>query len=263
MGTPGEEKRLKAEITEISYSTALTFELVTRFGFLTLGAPTFPSLRKEAIYKPGGDNPSVPLFLQYKLGDHIIGSASSLRGYWGVPYYRFLIHPRKKIKRQELLVRLENHGHLVYYLAPEFHTMGELFDALMKTEVLAHSTFWPPRAFGRFAEVERYTLAYKRGRPDGVLQPGNIRIEGSLKGEHLLTAIKGQFDAGKAETYDEGRLRRLGDRMLKTYLEVFPDPKGRRLAEDIRTGRDRIDARDYLSLISILLYDCYVYFVRR
>ncbi len=254
---------MKAEITEISYSMALTFELVTQYGFLTLGAPTFPSLHKEAIYKPGGDNLSVPLFLQYKLGDHIIGSASSLRGYWGVPYYRFLIHPRKKIKRQELMSQLENLGHLVYYLAPELHTMGELFDALMKTEVLARSTFWSPRAIGRFSEVERYTLAYKRDLPYGVLQPGNIRIEGAHKGEHLLTAIKGQFDAGKAEPYDDGRLRQLGDRMLETYLGVFPAPKGRRLVEDIRTGRDRIDARDYLSLISVLLYDCYVYFVRR
>jgi len=46
---------MKPEITNISYSTALTFELVTQYDFLTLGAPTFPSLRKEVIYKTNSE----------------------------------------------------------------------------------------------------------------------------------------------------------------------------------------------------------------
>ncbi|MHB8776324.1 MAG: hypothetical protein ACYC6R_00995 [Anaerolineales bacterium] len=97
---------MKPEITNISYSTALTFELVTQYGFLTLGAPIFPSLRKESIYQTDMNAKSILLFFQYKLSEHIVGTASSLQDDWGVPYYRFLIHPKNKNKRHEVLLHL-------------------------------------------------------------------------------------------------------------------------------------------------------------
>ncbi len=53
--------------------------------------------------------------------------------------------------------------------------------------------------------------------------------------------------------YDNESLVRLGDQMLENYLKVFHMPKEKRLISDIWKSRDRIDARDYLSLISILL----------
>ena len=115
---------MKSEITDIAYSTALTFELVTHYDFQTLGAPTFPSLRKEAIYKSETNSNGVLLFIQYKLGDYFVGTGSSLKDTWGIPYYRFLVHPQKKIKRHQLLMNLESLNHLVYYTAPEFHTIG-------------------------------------------------------------------------------------------------------------------------------------------
>lgn len=91
---------MKPEITDISCSTGLTFELVTQYGFLTLGAPIFPSLRKESIYQTDMNTKSVRLFFQYKLSEHIVGTASSLQDGLGVPYYRFLVHPKNKNKRQ-------------------------------------------------------------------------------------------------------------------------------------------------------------------
>ena len=252
---------MKPEITDISYSTALTYELVTRYGFLTLGAPTFPSLKREAIYKPRTDSTVIPTFLQYRLGDHIVGTAAALKGYWGVPYYRFLIQPKNKIRRHQLLYNLESLNHLVFYIAPEFYSISGLFDAVMGTAVLANSTFWSPQAIGTLPEPERYLLAFKPGATYGVLQPRSIKIERTLKGEAFLEAIKARFDAGQFETYDEQRLLSLGDEMLNNYVEVFDTPKVPRLIEDIKKGRERIDARDYLSLISTLLYDCFVYFV--
>jgi hypothetical protein len=257
------EVLVRSEITEISYSTTLTFELVTQYGFLTLGAPTFPSLRKEAIFKAQAKSTVVPLFIQYKLGDHIIGTASSLKGYWGIPYFRFLLHPKNKVKRHELLFRLQGMGHLVYYTAPEFHSMSGLFEALMSTSVLDNSTFWPPQAIGALKKAERYTIAYKHDTPYGVLQPGNIKIEGALKGEALLEVIKNRFETNRSESFDEERILSLGDEMLEVYRDVFKTTKGQRVSEDIRSARERIDPRDYLSLISVLLYNCYVYLVAR
>ncbi|RJP51035.1 MAG: hypothetical protein C4583_09580 [Anaerolineaceae bacterium] len=253
---------MKPEITDISYSTALTFELVTQYGFLTLGAPVFPSLRKESIYQTDTNAKSVLTFFQYKLSEHIIGTASSLQDDWGVPYYRFLIHPKNKNKRHEVLLHLEDMNCLAYYVAPEFHTKSGLYESLMQSVLLTHSTFWSPRQIGSLSQAERNTLSYKHNSHFGILEPGKRKIGGVLKGEALLSEIKSKFEAS-AEVYDNERFVRLGDQMLENYLKVFHTPKEKRLISDIWKSRDRIDARDYLSLISILLYDCYVYIIAK
>lgn len=252
---------MKPEITNISYSTALTFELVTQYDFLTLGAPTFPSLRKEVIYKTGSEADGVILFLQYKLADQIIGSGSSLKDIWGVPYHRFLIHPQKKIRRHELLMNLESLNMSVYYVAPEFHTIGGLYESLMNRNLLANSTFWSPSGIGVLAEKEKNTISYKQNTDYGILEPGNLKIENLLRGEMLLKVMRQKFENHQFGKYDDERLVLLGDQMLDNYLGIFNSEKERRLVKDIRIGRDRIDARDYLSLISTLLYDCYIYIV--
>ena len=253
---------MKPEITDISYSTALTFELVTQYGFLTLGAPVFPSLRKESIYQTDMDAKSVLLFFQYKLSEHIVGTASSLQDDWGVPYYRFLIHPKNNNKRHEVLLHLEDMNHLVYYVAPEFHTKSGLYEYLMQQSLLTHSTFWSPRQIGSLLQMERNTLSYKHNSLSGILEPGKRKFGGALKGEALLSEIKSKFETS-SKVYDEERFFRLGDQMLENYLKVFHTPKEKRLISDIWKSRDRIDARDYLSLISILLYDCYVYIIAK
>lgn len=254
---------MKPELTDISYSTALTFELVTQYGFLTLGAPVFPSLRKESIYQTDINAKSVLLFFQYKLSEHIVGTASSLQDDWGVPYYRFLIHPKNKNKRHEVLLHLEDMNYLAYYVAPEFHTKSGLYESLMQKALLTHSTFWSPRQIGDLSQAERNTISYKRDLHFGILEPEKIKIEGVTKGEMLLSVIKDKFEANQSEIYDNERLVHLGDQMLENYLEVFHTLKEKRLISDIWKSRDHIDARDYLSLISILLYDCYVYIITK
>ena len=245
----------------MSYSTALTFELVTQFDFLTLGAPTFPSLRKEAIYKTEAAANGVILFLQYKLGDHITGTNSSLKNLWGTPYYRFLIHPRSKLKRHNLLVNLEHMNNLVCYTAPEFHTMGGLYDSLINKTVLANTTFWPPSGVSRLTKKENNTLSYKQNEHYGILEPGNIKIERLIKGDMILHILREKFASNEVEVCDDNTFVQLGDKMLENYLGVFQSARERRLVNDIKLSRDRIDSRDYLSMISSLLYDCSVYII--
>ena len=215
---------MKPEITDISYSTALTYELVTQYGFLTLGAPIFPSLRKESIYQTDMNAKGVLLFFQYKLSEHIVGTASSLQDDWGVPYYRFLIHPKNRNKRHEVLLHLEDMNHLAYYVAPEFHTKSGLYENLMQTAVLTHSTFWSPRQIGSLSQTERNTLSYKPNSHFGILEPGKRKIGGALKGEALLGEIKSRFDAS-SEVYNNEKFVRIGDQMLENYLKDFPYAK--------------------------------------
>lgn len=77
-----------------------------------------------------------------------------------------------------------------------------------------------------------------------------------------MSEIKSKFEAS-AEVCDNKRLVRLGDQVLENYLKVIRTPKKKRLISDIWKSRDQIDARDYLSLRSILLYDCYVCIVAK
>ncbi|MBE0681556.1 MAG: hypothetical protein IH589_06550 [Anaerolineales bacterium] len=253
---------MRPEITDISYSMALTFELVTQYDFLTLGAPIFPSLRKESIYQTDMNAKSVLLFFQYKLSEHIVGTASSLQDDWGVPYYRFLIHPKNKNKRHEVLLHLEDMNYLAYYVAPEFHTKSGLYESLMQKSLFIHSTFWSPSQIGSLSQAERNTLSYKHNSHFGILEPGKRKIGGALKGEALLSEIKSKFEAG-SEVYDNEKFVHLGDQMLENYLKVFHTPKEKRLISDIWRSRDHIDARDYLSLISTMLYDCYIYIIAK
>ncbi|NJC95763.1 MAG: hypothetical protein C3F07_13070 [Anaerolineales bacterium] len=252
---------MKPEITDISYSTALTFELVTRYDFFTLGAPTLPSLGKEVIYKPNANAKGTVVFLQYRLGDHIVGAGSSLKDQWGIPYYRFPIQPKKKIHRHELLMNLENMNNPVFYVAPEFHTIGGLYESLMNRTVLANSTFWSPLGIGVLTAKEKNIISYKHNTQYGILEPGNIKIEHLLKGEMLLNVLKQRFETNQTRVYDDNNLALLGDQMLENYLKLFHSTRERKLIDDIAVSRDRIEARDYLSLISTLLYDCYVYIV--
>lgn len=252
---------MKPEITDIAYSTALTFELVTRYDFFTLGAPTLPSLRKEAIYKTNTNAKGTIIFIQYRLGDHNVGAGSSLKDLWEIPYYRFLVHPKRKIRHHELLMNLESMNNLVYYAAPEFHTVGRLYESLMNRTVLANSTFWSPLGIGVLTAKEKNTVSYKPNMPYGILEPGNIKIEHLIKGEMLLNVLKQRFETNQTKVYDDNNLALLGDQMLENYLKLFHSRKERKLIDDIMVSRDRIDARDYLSLISTLLYDCYVYVV--
>jgi hypothetical protein len=254
---------MKPEITDISFSTALTFELVTQHGLLTLGAPIFPSLQKETIFRTDMNTRGMLLFIQYKLSEKIIGTASSLNDEWGIPYYRFLIHPKNRNKRHELLQNFEEMNNLVYYVAPEFHTKSELYEALMQKALLTNSTFWSPTAIGSLSQAERNTISYKSDLYYGILEPEKRKINGSIKGEMLLSMINGKFETNQSEIYDNERLAYLGDQMLDNYLKVIHRPQEQRLVNDIRKGRNQIDPRDYLSLISIFLYDCFIYVAAR
>jgi hypothetical protein len=174
------------------------------------------------------------------------------------------MHPKNKHKWHELLLNLEDLNNLVYYTMPEFHTKSGLYESLMNKALLTNSTFWSPKSIGTLPiKGERTTVSYKRGMHYGILEPGKRKIDSVIKGEMLWGVINSRFEAKQSEIYNNERLTHLGDQMLENYFKVLHTPKEKKLINDIRKGRDRIDPRDYLSLISILLYDCYVYIVTK
>ena len=254
---------MKSELTDISFITAFTFELVTRHGFKTLGAPTLPSLRTEAAYQAEPHGQQVIVCIQHRLSERIAGTAASLQPVWGVPYYRFALHARTRNGRHDLLRNLEQLNVLVFYAAPAFHTRRELYDSLMHGTLLRHCAFWSPGQIGALIGSARNTLSFKPGQDFSVLEPEQRKIVHAVQGEGLLDVIKARFQANRSETYTNERMAKLGDQMSEGYMRLFGARKERRLVTDVQNSRDRIDARDYLSLISTLLYDCYIYVAAR
>jgi hypothetical protein len=254
---------MKSELTDVSFATAFTFELATKYGFRTLGAPTLPSLRTESVYEADPHGQQVLVCVQHRLSERIAGSAASLQPIWGVPYYRFTLHPRTRSRRHDLLQRLEQLNILVFYAAPAFHTRRELHDALMHGSLLKRCAFWSPGQIGTLTGSARNALSFKPGQNSAFLEPEQRRIPPGVQGEGLLDAINARFQANRSETYTNERMAKLGDQMSEGYLQLFGARKERRLVADVQNSRDRIDARDYLSLISTLLYDCYIYIAAR
>jgi hypothetical protein len=254
---------MKSELTDIAFLTAFTFELATRYGFRTLGAPTLPSLRAESAYDADPNGQQVLVCIQPRLSERIAGSAASLQPVWGVPYYRFTLHPRTRNRRHDLLQRVEQLNILVFYAAPAFHTRRELHDSLMRGSLLKRCVFWSPGQIGTLTGSARNALSFKPGQTSAILEPEQRMIPPGVEGQGLLEAINARFQANRSETYTNARMAKLGDQMSEGYLGLFGARKERRLVADMQNGRDRIDARDYLSLIATLLYDCYIYVAGR
>jgi hypothetical protein len=257
------ESKMKSELTDVSFATAFTFELVTKYGFRTLGAPTLPSLRMESVYEADSQGQQVLVCIQHRLSERIAGTAASLQPVWGVAYYRFTLHPRTRNKRHDLLQTLEQLNILVFYAAPAFHTRRELYDSLLHGTLLTRCAFWSPGQMGTLTDSARNACSFKPGQDFAVLEPEQRRIPPGVEGKGLLDAINARFQANRSEMYTRERMAKLGDQMSESYLRLFGARKERKLVSDVQNSRERIDARDYLSLISTLLYDCYIYVAAR
>ena len=147
-----------------------------------------------------------------RLSERIAGNAASLQPVWGVPYFRFALHPRTRNGRHDLLRSLEQLNVLVFYAAPAFHTRRELYDALMDGTLLRHCASWSPRQIGALVGTARNTLSFKSGHDFYVLEPEQRRTMHVVKGDGLLDVINARFQANRSETYTNERIAKLGAR---------------------------------------------------
>ncbi len=151
-------------ISEFSYGFVLTQELASGIlGSLT-GAPIFPSLREEGQAGGGYDVqiPLVgfPLYLQFKLSDHLSRSSASEWSVFGEPYYRMHLRPLRHSDQHNLLLDFERAGNAVYYAAPEFHTQPELNSAYIGNRVALESRFFSPLAIGPLPSQDAHYVAF-------------------------------------------------------------------------------------------------------
>jgi len=113
------------------------------------------------------DRPGRPLFLQFKLAQHVRGwrAREFQQGIFGRPFYRMHVRPKRSSLQHQLLLDLDrqNRG-TVFYCAPAFHTMGQLNTFYQARRIARYSRFVRPTALPTIADSDPHWLSFQRAR---------------------------------------------------------------------------------------------------
>lgn len=212
---------MKPDISEFSYGYAVTEELVAKARATVIAAPIFPSLYQEG-QKGGGYDVEVPLkgspiFLQFKLSDHLKRSSAKEHqaGLIGIPYYRMHLRPLKHSDQHNLLLELENSGEAVFYIAPEFYLPAELNKFYLSRTVVNNSAAFSPIDIGTLPDDEEHYVVFEKGSTFGhrcSSEPEKIQRVDLRQGFNNLLKERGI----EARPLGLDGLRQLSLKMLKT-----------------------------------------------
>ncbi|WP_156436387.1 hypothetical protein [Bradyrhizobium pachyrhizi] len=133
---------LHERLSEFSYGYGVTREVERRLRSQGLSAtPFLPSLLHEAGlgFDVGFKRPGTPLMLQFKLGQAMRRFDPSPRPTLDQPFWRYRIDTAEPDGQFELLLKAEQDGADVFYLAPKFHDWEIYLEAFERERVLQRS----------------------------------------------------------------------------------------------------------------------------
>jgi len=250
---------MKPDFSEFSYGFALTSEIVQKCGTNLAGAPVFPSLIAEGALGYDLELPLVgsPVFLQFKLSDHMVRSTAEGSDKVPIPHYRMHLRPLKHSQQHDLLLALEKKGKRVFYTAPEFHSLEDLNEAYQKKKMIERSAFFRPTAIGNLADEHEHFVCFQAGANHGYLcsEPVKVKRERpATMGEVLAgQAIEGATTQVPARIY----LRRVADELVSEWAErTVGSQKKLELLGEIRATRE---PPEYLGWVAQVLFDCTVF----
>lgn len=252
---------MRPTMSEFSYGFALTKELLDAAGKEVKAAPVFPSLIAEGQVGGGYDvdlsKPGIPLFLQFKLCDHMVAShcKEAQSALLSVPCYRMHLRSSRVSRQHELLLRLEQdcrlaqNGQEVYYVAPRFHRVEELDDAFAQGDVRARSVWIRPSEIGPLDDDPEHPEHYVSFEPQGhpwvrFSKPKQIEVMGRFDdvAENLQRLLEARGRSNVKEDLEA---------LAATVREIVEasEDRGRKLRS--RTvGRDSGDVPSALQRIS-------------
>jgi hypothetical protein len=172
---------VRAFFSEFSYGFAVTYEIAEAFHDV-IPAPRFPSLLQEGQLGGGFDvnldTPGMPLFLQFKVSEHMKRPTAKEWQHFGQEYYRFKLHARRHSNQHQMLLDLETQGNLVYYAAPAFHRAEDLNTAFRDRHVFDRTVFVRPMDLGQLPDDEEHCVAFLPGDYTGRMysEPRTVRI---------------------------------------------------------------------------------------
>lgn len=200
---------LHQRLSEFSYGYGVTREverLLQSVGLRT--TPFLPSLlqEKKLAFDVAFDRPGAPLLLQFKLGQALQrfrrDDPSKPVPILGRPFWRFSVDTAEANGQFDLLLKAEQAGAEVYYVAPRFTSWDRYVLAYEGERVLRQSLLVSP------AQIDAQLAA--AGEPDGWHRIVYDRSTSFVFSEAKeLNEVKARDLAGKIRTEIEQRSRRM------------------------------------------------------
>jgi hypothetical protein len=208
---------MKPDISEFSYGYALVEQISRNNAFQITAAPVFPSLIQEG-YQFGYDAAiqfgGVPLFLQFKLSDHLERSNAREASRVGLPYYRMHLRSARYSDQHSMLLNLENRGEVVFYAAPMFHRAEELNDAYINHQVFQRSLLISPSVIGTLPDLQEHYIVFNLSQQTFVCSEPREIEKGLVGLENFISLAKRQIEFGKRRTNDQRAMEELVNEMI-------------------------------------------------
>jgi hypothetical protein len=183
-----------------------------------VGAPEFPSLRKEGSNE-GGYDIKIPLqavavFFQFKV-PQVLQRDSYLRPTgFPLPYYRIPLRT-KTPNQHKLLLDLESRNELVFYAAPKFHQDQSLDRHYRNSEVASNSAFFLPSDVGILDEKAHH-IAYCSNSSVGWICSQPTRMKSGSSFQEASVKIHNAVSQAPSRSPDE-----FMDLLARTVVDVI------------------------------------------
>jgi hypothetical protein len=218
---------VKPNISEFSYGSALTEDIIKWAGTPLTAAPLFPSLIQEGQSGGGFDlnlnfRSGSPLFLQFKISNYMKSQKANEFRYFNQPYYRFHLRSLKYSEQHELLIELESKGNFVFYAAPIFHEISELNKAYLARQVTQQTIFIQPSEIGHLPDTKEHSIVFDNNRNAYFCsEPMSIKaLGGNELAEHISGQASSKIPDIRSYTISD-MLGRLSSQMIEIVQDIL------------------------------------------
>jgi len=225
---------LHERLSEFSYGYGVTREVARRLRKQGLAAtPFLPSLLHEANlgFDVAFSRPGTPLLIQFKLGQAMRRFVPGPRPALERIFWRYHIDTAEPDGQFELLLKAQQDGADVFYLAPQFHDWETYLEAFERKRILRQSLIVSPMDIRQTLDAHSV--------PDGVHKIVYDRARAYLYSEPLeLSPVRAAELVPKVRVHLENRGAPLAD-VLEEVFQGFDSRSEIRRPSPIQSEIDR------------------------
>lgn len=251
---------MKATFSEFSFGYALTQEIAALFKSRLGQAPIFPSQVEEGREGGGYDvkfDFGYPLFLQFKLSEHMVHPNAFEWCLFNEKYYRFKIWAKRNSAQHELLLDLEDDHDLVFYAAPAFRDVEQLNNAYFGRDVSECCAFVSPQEIGRFDDDGQHRVVFNQDLSDAYACSKEREIDVIAGGEEFVELVSENMFELEPRAVNEETFQQITDDLLGRLRGLGQIAKRR---EDLGVASDAIDGLRGMSEASQAAYIARVFY---
>jgi hypothetical protein len=208
---------LHQRLSEFSYGYGVSREVEQLLAMVGIHTTQFmPSLlhEKKVAFDVGFDKPGAVLLLQFKLGEALKRfrrtNMAKPPPVLGKPFWRFGVDTAEPDGQYDVLLKAEQDGAEVFYVAPRFTTWDRYASLFQQSRVLERSVLLPP------SQIEAKLVA--TNEPDGwhrvVYDRSRVHV---LSDPKEVEAVRAQALPALVRSRIEERRRPLGDLLRGVY----------------------------------------------